>query len=245
MTNEIITSRIRKLLAKAGDPAVTQQESEALTEKAYELMVKHAIDEAMLTASKADREKIVKRLALIDFVPAAYQFEYGGMLVNLAQFFNSRAFVILKSNPYRVIIVGHEADLDALQMMYQSLTIQCMASMRAWLSDFETKKQLFGIKASEKMNIKKSFVLGFANGVVAKFVKIRQSAISESGHSAELVLVDRSQKVDDWVSLNMEITNKRIRRSYSTIGESQGYKEGQRADIGQSSMGHDRRGITS
>ena len=44
-------ARVRKLLAKAEDTAVTPQEAEAYTAKAAELMASYGIDRAMLAAA--------------------------------------------------------------------------------------------------------------------------------------------------------------------------------------------------
>jgi hypothetical protein len=51
--------KVRKLLAKAEDPACTREEAEALTAKAAELIAKYGIDQAMLAAGGTQRPQAV------------------------------------------------------------------------------------------------------------------------------------------------------------------------------------------
>lgn len=62
MTEEKILDRVRKLLDKANGEGVTEQERQLFLDKADELMIKHAIDEALLmaSASKEERRKPVE-----------------------------------------------------------------------------------------------------------------------------------------------------------------------------------------
>ena len=46
--------KVRKLLAKAEDPACTPAEAEALTAKATELIAKYGIDQAVLAAQRPE-----------------------------------------------------------------------------------------------------------------------------------------------------------------------------------------------
>ena len=59
-TKEDVADKVRKLLAKAEDPATTPEEAESFTAKAQQMMTKYAIDLAMITdATRAD--KVVAR----------------------------------------------------------------------------------------------------------------------------------------------------------------------------------------
>src|SRR5215467_7562217 len=51
MVSDAILDKVRKLLAKAEDPACTPAEAEAFTAKAAELIAKYGVDSALLAAA--------------------------------------------------------------------------------------------------------------------------------------------------------------------------------------------------
>jgi hypothetical protein len=61
-----LLDRVRKLLAKAEAEGVTQQEAEALTAKAAELMAKYGIDRALLAARRPETDEPSSRMVDVD-----------------------------------------------------------------------------------------------------------------------------------------------------------------------------------
>jgi len=61
-----LLDRVRKLLAKAENEAVTPPEAEALTAKAAELMARYGIDRARLAATQPDTDKPGNRVIDVD-----------------------------------------------------------------------------------------------------------------------------------------------------------------------------------
>lgn len=244
MTNDALIERVRKLLAKAEDPSVPEPEREALSNKAAELMLKHSIDEAMLNVESKSKKDIIKKRLKLDFIPAAYTYEYAVMGVNIAPFLNCRGVRAILPKRTDLFVIGHEDDLETMEMLYWSLIRQCMLSLTSWYKSFDTKRQLFGMTPQDKMKAKKSYVVGFIKGVCAKLETLRTQIIDEVGHGAEIVLADKRNAVDLWIDENMALTAGRV-RSYALDGQSAGFQAGYDADIGQTSMGLNRRAIGS
>ena len=61
-----LLDRVRKLLAKAENEAVTPAEAEALTAKAAELMARYGIDRARLAAAQPHTDKPGNRVIDVD-----------------------------------------------------------------------------------------------------------------------------------------------------------------------------------
>jgi hypothetical protein len=107
--------RIRALLAKAESTGFPQ-EAEALTEKAQHLMARHSVDEALLEGTSGgpgarrigvDRPYDGAKALLLDAVATA----------NRCEAVWAREFGFST-------VVGHEGDLDAVELLYTSLLVQ-------------------------------------------------------------------------------------------------------------------------
>src|SRR4051794_35012987 len=59
---DVVLDKVRKLLAKAEDPACSPAEAEALTAKATELIAKYGVDQALLAARDPARDSVVDRM---------------------------------------------------------------------------------------------------------------------------------------------------------------------------------------
>ncbi|BAJ28999.1 MULTISPECIES: DUF2786 domain-containing protein [Kitasatospora] len=116
--------RIRALLAKA-ESTEFPDEAEALSAKAQELMARHSIDEALLAAGggrSADDPAAVRigvdnpyegpKTMLLDAVAAA-----------------NRCRVVWAKEFGFCTVVGFDADLDAVELLYTSLLVQATAAM--------------------------------------------------------------------------------------------------------------------
>lgn len=237
--NDPMLSRIKKLLAKAEAKGCTEQERDALNAKATELMLKHAIDSAMLSGDDRPTEQITQKYISLHFLPGVYRYEYAVLAGFIAPYMNCKSFHIkLSRNHIIVVLVGFESDLESMESIYRSLITQCISSMHGWMSQFETKKEMFGFTPQQKMEAKKSYVIGFADGTRNKFRSIRQEFVTQTGNGAELVLVDRKKKVDNWINENISVRKARS-RSYAEHGQLAGFLAGVQADIGQTQVSDD------
>ena len=66
MFEDPMLGRIRKLLAKAEDPACTADEAELFTAKAAELIAKYGIDRALLAVEDPDTDRVGDRVIPLD-----------------------------------------------------------------------------------------------------------------------------------------------------------------------------------
>lgn len=108
--------RIRALLAKAESTGYPE-EAEALSAKAQHLMARHSIDEALVAAGSAggpgarrigvDRHYEGAKALLLDAVAAA-----------------NRCQAVWSADFGFSTVVGHDTDLDAVELLYTSLLVQ-------------------------------------------------------------------------------------------------------------------------
>ncbi|MFJ1793612.1 DUF2786 domain-containing protein [Kitasatospora griseola] len=116
--------RIRALLAKAESTGFPD-EAEALTAKAQELMARHSIDEALLSAGgpSADQPAALRigvdnpyegpKTMLLDAVAAA-----------------NRCRVVWAKEFGFCTVIGFDADLDCVELLYTSLLVQATSAMQ-------------------------------------------------------------------------------------------------------------------
>src|SRR5215475_445143 len=79
--SDAILEKVRKLLAKAEDPACTPAEAEALTDKAAELIAKYGVDRALLAATAPETDPLGDRV--VDIGPP-YALDKTGLLATVA-----------------------------------------------------------------------------------------------------------------------------------------------------------------
>lgn len=220
---------VRKLLAKAEDPACTQAEADALTVKATELMAKYSIDEAMAAARAPERRVVVSKVFTI---PAPYATDKLLLLNAITRALGGRA-VRLTGN--RLHVFGMAADVERIEMLWTSLLIQ---------SAREVSKAYIPA-GMRKVTFVKGFLLGFGSEVQRRLEEAEQRARqgAEAGdRSVALVLVDRSSLVHD----SVRDAYPRIRRetfSRNAYAHGSGLAAGRRADLGGKRFGASRPAI--
>ncbi|MFF7211199.1 DUF2786 domain-containing protein [Streptomyces sp. NPDC008238] len=123
-TGHPMLRRIRALLAKAESTAFPE-EAEALSAKAQHLMARHSVDEAVVAGTAAggggpgarrigvDRPYEAPKALLLDAVAAA-----------------NRCRAVWSAEFGFSTVVGWEADLEAVEVLYTSLLVQAEAAMR-------------------------------------------------------------------------------------------------------------------
>ena len=116
-----MAARVRALLAKA-ESTQFEEEAEALTAKAQELIAKHAIDQAMLDGGR--ESEVIGRRVLLDspYVNAK------SLLVGAVARANRCRTVIDDALGF-VTVFGYPSDLDAVELLHASLLTQATAAM--------------------------------------------------------------------------------------------------------------------
>jgi hypothetical protein len=237
---------IKKLLNKAEAKGATDAERDTYNAKATELMVQWSINDAMLAGADATKvEKIVTRRVRLADVPKAYAYEYVSIGVWVADALGCRGFY-QHTHDKRVdlLVVGYEADVDSIVQLFHSLALQCTLTLGPW---YKAKIREHGpwMSGTDKYQAKRSFIRGFARGAEDKLRKVRKTTVDEAVVSApgtDLVLVDREKKVTDWIAGNMQLGSSGQRRYHNT-GTAAGFAAGQRANVGQGTMGGGRAAI--
>jgi hypothetical protein len=118
-------ARIRALLAKA-EATTYAEEAEAFTAKAQELMARHSIDEALLAARSGDRTLPgAVRIGIDNPYESAK-----ALLLDAVAAANRSQSVWDKHNGF-CTVVGFDADLDAVELLFTSLLVQGVAAMNS------------------------------------------------------------------------------------------------------------------
>jgi hypothetical protein len=228
-----LLDRVRKLLAKAEDEGCSLAEAEALTAKAAELMARYGIDRALLGALHPETDK-----------PADRVFSLGNpwgdvkrhLLAGLALALRCQCVQTRSPAGTRLHVFGYASDLERADVLFTSLLVQMARAL--------AKQAVPGYGGAARA-WRRSWMLGYCTAVVARVRAAEEAAVAAasapdagprpaSGPSAALVLADRSQVVQRQLSAAYPRLRK-TRVTYSGGGYGDGYREGQKADIGGSS----------
>lgn len=227
--------RIRALLAKAESTGFPE-EAEALTAKAQELMARHSIDEALLSAvggPAADEPAAVRigvdnpyegpKTMLLDAVAAA-----------------NRCRVVWAKEYGFCTVIGFDADLDAVELLYTSLLVQATSAMHRAGS----RKHKDG--AARTKAFRQSFLVAYAARIRERLAEATERATedaaagrafdgSSDGSTESLpvvpaegllpVLAARAEAVDDAVGrMFPKLVSQRVR-----VSDGEGWVEGRAA----------------
>jgi hypothetical protein len=223
-----LLDRVRKLLAKAEDDGCTPEEAEALTAKAAELMARYGIDRALLGALRPETDRPADRVFDLDNPWAAVK---ANLLAGLATALRCQCILLTRREPGgRVHVFGYLSDLERADILFTSLLVQMARALA-----LQPVPARGGAKAWRR-----SWMLGFSSAVVARVRAAEEAAVASasassgpagSGPSAALVLADRAVTVRRQAEQAYPRTRK-TRVTYSGNGYADGYREGQKADIG-------------
>jgi hypothetical protein len=239
---EKMIDRVQKLLRKA--ESTTPEEAEALMQKAEQLMAQHAISEAMLAeGGKLDDEIIMRRIDM----KGSYHLGLSALGFAVGRGYGFRLMQSKRSNATGVIWIGWKRDVDKAEVILTSLLIQQERAAREYMK--RTGEGFEFMTAFEKFNAKRSFMVGFADGVEEKLIAARNVAkkdyAKETGttsSSMELVLVSRSEQLDKYYDKIPKGKARASRTSYDGSAAGQGRVAGRNADTGGTGVGGGTRG---
>lgn len=224
---------VRKLLNKA-EHAATAHEAEAFTAKATELMLRYAIDEAMLGA----KQESTDTLGSLRIEVSGYAKAKGTLLAVLGETFGCKVVQIRtvgERGRAVYIVYGWETDLASVQTLFASLSIQ---------SEREREREWAAVRHTgvHGRSFTTSFLVGFAHEVHRRLQAQRTRTVEEAESSScpgvALALFDRSQAVSAHVRQQHGKLRKGTGSSVSSRAGYYGGKEaGARADLGQGGLG--------
>lgn len=247
MTHEPdVLAKVRKILAKAEDPAATPEEAETYTAKAAELMAAYGIDRALLAESMPDSDVVGDRVVVLD---APYALDKAALLSSVAFELRCRAVRRIRyvgpraTKEVSIHLFGYDSDLVRVEILFTSLLLQAQTSLA------RTDPPPWESPAAYR----RSWLAGFTAAVARRLrdaeVRARDAAeesrvgtAAPSGRSVELVLVDRDHTVAAAVEAEYPRLGTARSRQLSGSGRQSGWQAGQRADLGGSRVPRGRRG---
>ena len=225
-----LLDRVRKLLAKAEAEGVTPPEAEALTAKAAELMARYGIDRARLAATRPDTDRPSSRIIDISNPWAQVR---AHLLAGLAGAMRCQCVLLSTTRPgSRIHVFGYASDLERADILYTSLLLQMARGLSAAVVPA-------GVRSARAW--RRSWLLGFVTAVITRVRSAEDRAASSaeaetySGPSTALVLADRAVVIRRQLEQAYPVT-RQTRLTYSGRGYSDGYAQGQRADIGNARL---------
>lgn len=229
--------KIAALMAKA-EATTFEAERDAYLAKASELQLKWMISDSDVRAA-ADSRDVVDQLVRVaakgvvknsSFVKAKRD-----MLTGLCKIFHVK--VTIFSDRSGMTLFGFESDVRFVEQLHASLVVQMTTAMERELN--------------RDRSFRTSFAHGYASRVVARLHEARRQQESNASNAAPgtaLVLRDRQQQVDSY--FKNQLGGVKLRRGYSNRavnsadGLVAGRAAGDRANLGQTSVGESRQKIT-
>ncbi|MEE1805372.1 DUF2786 domain-containing protein [Streptomyces sp. BE133] len=229
---EALLGKVRALLRKAENPGATEEEARVYLDKAYELMAKYGIEQAMLD-DVTEPERPVDRI--VDLYPP-YVKEGRRLLARIGYEMRCRSvYPGGKDNRHRVHLFGFETDLQATEVLFASLRLQM-------LEGADRADHLHRPEGEDARAYKRSWMLGFIREVTARIGAAQRtaSAAAEEGSEADgtssrsvaLVLADRTTVVEARLAAQYPKLNKTRPTKFKGTGYWQGVADGRDADIG-------------
>jgi hypothetical protein len=228
-----VLATVRKLLAKAEDPAASPQEAETYNAKASDLMADYGIDRALLAVADPDSDAVADRVVVTE---PPYARDKATLLSGIAHEMRCRA-VLRTRYPAGVKelslhLFGYDSDLLRTEVLYTSLLVQASVGMARAPVPIGEQVAAF----------RRSWLAGFTHAVVQRLATAERRAAEQADRettatgdrdrSLALVLADRTVAVADTLARHYPRLQNGRRRSLSGSGLADGWAAGQRAVIG-------------
>lgn len=180
----MMLAKVRKLLAKAEDPACTPAEAATFTAKATELIARYGVDRALLAAREPATDPVGDRVV---GVVAPYALDKAGLLAAVADPLRCRCVRRRDGSGYAMHLFGFASDLERVELLFTSLLVQAAHGLAGAAVPPGEHPAAF----------RRSWLAGFAGQIGARLRVAEADAAAEPvGSSVALVLADRSTRVD-------------------------------------------------
>jgi hypothetical protein len=251
MTDETVIDKITKLLAKAESTTHTA-EAEAFTAKATELMMKWAIDEAMINAAqgKPVKDEIVR---YDQGFGGTYWKAHSELFTSLGYGLGFRQFHIKpwssgKGQDHLTCVwIGFRSEIEAGKLLFASLLLQATSAQAEYMkNEFRVDTWDNASAGMQKFKARRNFTMGFGYAVRDRLKAQRKAAAAaaqteHTGASVALVLADRDHELDDYMGQFKLYKGRGSRITGGGMGA--GRSAGQRADLGNPSVGGNRKAV--
>jgi hypothetical protein len=222
---------IRKLLAKAEDPAVTPDEAEAYNAKAAELIAAYGIDRALLAEQAPGTDKPGEKIITLD---PPYALDKADLLTGVASALRCKVVLLRRWEHGRKVVsvhlFGYDSDLERTELLFTSLLVQAAHGIASAVIPWDEHPAAY----------RRSWMAGFTLAITIRLRAAERRAEQHAEHdqaattarSVSLVLVGRAERIDQLVSATYPRLQNGQARQLSGSGRARGYQAGQRADIG-------------
>lgn len=246
MSNNIdeMKAKIAKLLAKA-EGTTNEAERDAFTAKAETLMLRLGIARAELEAvGEANPEPVIEVQRCwrgnYSIVMVPFTGSIAGALGNITTLQSTWSAVRRYS-----YLIGHQSDVERLTQLLDSLEIQVMSALHRWQREHREERRY--MTDMEKFIANRSFITGFGNTVASRLRAERKTEEATASSGAELVLVSKQARVDDWVGRQYPKLRKGRggAREYDYSAYVSGGAAGRNADLGHKRTGGSREALNA
>lgn len=222
-----VLAKIRKILAKAEDPAATPDEAETYTAKAAELIAAYGIDRAVLAEEVPGSDVVGDRVVPLD---APYALDKASLLAVVAARLRCRAVqkseYVGRQKVLSMHLFGYDSDLARVELLYTSLLLQASTGVVRAPVPWGENVAAF----------RRSWLAGFTAAIGQRLHEAEERAAAAApaagGRGMALVLADRTAEVDRSMHERYPQLGTAPRRRLSGMGSGDGYAAGQRADLG-------------
>jgi len=222
--SDAMLSKVRKLLAKAEDPACTVAEAAAFTAKAAELIARYGVDRALLAAREPATDPVGDRTVE---VVAPYALDKAGLLATVADALRCRSVRRRVDGGFAMHLFGFASDLERTELLFTSLLVQAAHGLAAARVPPGEHPAAF----------RRSWLAGFAGAVGGRLREAESAATRSAGSSTALVPADRSVRVDRRLAETYPRVRTAGARRLIGGGLAQGAAAGHRADLGGTGLG--------
>lgn len=219
--NEVrMLEKVRALLAKA-ESTDFDEEAEAFTAKAQELMARYAIDEAVLEASRPRQGHDATIDETVVVIPDPYASPKALLLHVVAS--ENRCRSVYHQGRGTAGVIGGATDRQAVEVLYTSLLVQAVGAMQRAGSHVDADG------TSRTRSFRTSFLTSFATRIGERLreatAKATAEAVEQVGPGFLPVLARRSDEVDRVVKARYPHT----RSSRRTVSNPAGWHAGRAA----------------
>ena len=219
--------KIRKVLAKAEDPAATEEERASFLASAQRLAKDHAVDMHNLGVSDPQRAEAIEGVRWFaddkhtTLIKAKRELLFGLATLNRCRtVLHGRAFVNL---------IGHQFDMEIVSMMFTSVMLQLQTAM------------VVAERTAHAVNVR-SWRVSYAHGYVRRVIeRLRYADRSDASiPGTALVLVDRTALVNKRLAdmyPKLRIATLKTSADSGSGAYARGVVDGSIADLGGARLG--------
>lgn len=211
-----VLGRIRALLAKA-ESTNFDEEADALTAKAQQLMTRHAIDHATVVAALAGTRGTAREEPVEVRIPVDDPYVDAKSLLLQIVAEHSRCRAVFHTDLALTTVVGFPTDVGAVELVFTSLLVQAQTALTA-----AARQAPPGTRVRSR-SYRSAFLLSYAQRIGDRLAEINAAVVAEAteteGGSFLPVLRSRAAAVDDAMAARFgDLTRSTVRGGHDAAG---------------------------